>query len=63
MTRVSRFYKAFANGSLPNIKFWKTLLSKMVQSGGYFIPEPFSLLNSFQYVKVINSIANSYEKN
>ena len=33
-TQVSRIYKAFANGLSANIKFWKTQLSKMIQSGG-----------------------------
>ena len=34
-TQVSRVRKAFANGSLVNIKFSKTHLSKMIQSGGF----------------------------
>ena len=33
-THVSRFYKAFPNGSLANMKLSKTHLSKMVQLGG-----------------------------
>ena len=33
-TQVSRICKAFANGLSANIKFWKTQLSKMIQSGG-----------------------------
>ena len=32
-TQVSKIRKAFVNGSLANIKFWKTQLSKMLQSG------------------------------
>ena len=33
-TQVSRIRKAFTNGSSANIKFSKTQLSKMIQSGG-----------------------------
>ena len=33
-TQVSKICKAFANGSSANIKFSKTQLSKMIQSGG-----------------------------
>ena len=29
-TQVSKIFKAFANGLLANIKFWKTQLSKMM---------------------------------
>ena len=32
-TQVSKICKAFANGSSANIKFSKTQLSKMIQSG------------------------------
>ena len=34
-TQVSKICKAFANGSLANIKFSKTQLPKMMQSGGF----------------------------
>ena len=34
-TQVSKFRKAFANGSSANIKFSKTQLSKMIHSGGF----------------------------
>ena len=34
-TQVSKICKAFANGSSVNIKFSKTQLSKIVQSGGF----------------------------
>ena len=34
-TQVSKFCKAFANGSLANIKFSKTQLPKMIQSGRF----------------------------
>ena len=33
-TQVSKICKAFVNGSSANIKFSKTQLSKMIQSGG-----------------------------
>ena len=33
--KVSRIFKAFANGSLANINISKTYLSKMVQLGGF----------------------------
>ena len=41
-TQLSKICKAFANGSLANIKFLKTKLSKIVQLGGFV-----SLLNTF----------------
>ena len=34
-TQVSKFCKAFANGSSANIKFSKSQLSKIVQLGGF----------------------------
>ena len=33
-TQVSKICKAFANGSSANVNFSKTLLAKMIQSGG-----------------------------
>ena len=33
-TQDSKIHKSFANGSSANIKFSKTQLSKMIQSGG-----------------------------
>ena len=36
-TQVSKIRKGFANSSSTNIKFWKTQLSKMIQSGGFFV--------------------------
>ena len=41
-TQVPRLRKVFSNGLLANIKFSKTQLSKMIQSGGY-IPGSFLL--------------------
>ena len=35
-TQVSKIGKAFANDSSANIKFWKTQLSKIIQSEGTF---------------------------
>ena len=34
-TQVSKFCKGFANGSSAEIKFSKTQLSKIIQSGGF----------------------------
>ena len=34
-TQVSKILKTFANGSSTNIKFSKSQLSKMIQSGGF----------------------------
>ena len=39
-TQVSRICKAFANGSSANIKFSKTQLSTMMQSGGVICSIP-----------------------
>ena len=36
-TEVSKIRKAFANDSLANVKFSKTQLSKMIQSGGFYL--------------------------
>ena len=60
-SQVSKIHKAFANGSSANIKFSKTHLSKMVQSGGIL---PF-LLNGNSFIKasegvlsLVNSVLN-----
>ena len=54
-TLVSKIRKAFANNSSANIKFSKTQLSKMIQSGGVmigksgidnFVDFPFKMANS-----------------
>ena len=39
-TQVSRICKAFANGLSANIRFLKTQLSKMIQSGGVICKIP-----------------------
>ena len=60
-SQVSKIHKAFANGSSANIKFSKTRLSKMIQSGGIL---PF-LLNGNSFIKasegvlsLVNSVLN-----
>ena len=54
-TQVSRLRKSFANGLSANIKFSKTQLSKMIQSGG---SDPFPvmsfLFNPIETLKKIN---------
>ena len=60
-TQVLKNCKAFANGSSANVKFSKTQLSNIIQSGGFladttgvttglgnFIEFPFKLLNSHE---------------
>ena len=53
-TQVSKIRKVFTKCSSANIKFSKTQLSKMTQSGGIlagldnFIEFPFNLLNSYE---------------
>ena len=62
-TQVLRLSKAFANGLSAVIKFSKTQLFKMIKLGGFLIPSvPLSLFDSLPPVKMVNSIANSYEK-
>ena len=56
--QVSKIRKAFANSSLADMKFWQTQLTK-VQSGGFVYPEYY---NKFPLLKIINSVANSFEK-
>ena len=60
-TQTSKIHKAFANGSSANIKFSKTHLSKMIQSGGIL---PF-LFNGNSFIKasegvlsLVNSVLN-----
>ena len=61
-TQVLRIRKAFANGSSANIKFSKSQLSKMIQSGGLLIPDPLGTFASFPPFNMIDSIVNSYKK-
>ena len=73
-TQVSKISKAFANGSSANIKFPKTPLSKMIQSGGFLtdisgitsglyniVNFPFRVLKS--YSKGLNNIDTKNYKN
>ena len=56
-TKVSKICKAFANGASTNIKFSKTQLHKIGQSGGLFAP---LLKNGLPLIgKVIKPLANS----
>ena len=57
--QVSKICKAFANGSSANIKFPKTLLSKMIQSGGY--TGMFNPINSITPIEVLSKTANKAE--
>ena len=57
-TQVSRFAKAFVNGSSANIKPSKTQLFKMVQLGGSIFDE---MLGPFNPFKILNSVGNSVE--
>ena len=50
--KVSRIRKAFENGSSTNIKFLKTLLSKIIYSGG------FNTLNLKNTAEKVYEIAN-----
>ena len=45
-TQVSKIRKAFKNGASANIKFLKSQLSKMIQSGG-FLPSSLNYENLF----------------
>ena len=57
-TKVSKICKTSANGSSANIKFSKTQLSKMIQSGG-FLTDITGLDNSVNFpFKVLDSYSN-----
>ena len=65
-TLVSKIRKAFANNSSADIKFSKTQLSKMIQSGGViigksgidnFVDFPFKMANSY-----LKELSNIYTK-
>ena len=51
-TQVSKICEDFANGSSANIKFSKTQLSKIIQSGG------FNILDLMNPAKAVYRIAN-----
>ena len=58
-TQVSKIHKAFANGSSANIKFLKTQLSKMIESGcSIFGP---SFLGPVNLSRIVDKIANNAE--
>ena len=58
-TEVSKIRKTFTNGSPANIKFSKTKLSKVIQSGSSFI-EP---INPFRVAdKIVNKAKNLFNK-
>ena len=58
-TKVSKIRKAFVNGSLANIKFSKTQLSKTRQSGRSF--GMFNPINAINTIKVLSKIPNKAE--
>ena len=53
-TQVSMICKAFAKGSLSNIKFSKTQLTNMIQSG-------FSIMEVKNPIRVVDKIVNKAE--
>ena len=55
-TQVSKIRKAFPNGSSTNIKFSKTQLSKMMQSGG------FSVYDIVDLIKMPNKTINKVDE-
>ena len=64
-TQVSKIRKTFANGSSANIKFSKTELPKIEQSGGFIFPVPIWGSSEPQLNETLSSaisLANSYEK-
>ena len=63
--QVSEICKAFENGSPANIKFLKTLLSKIVQLGGFIFPLPIWGSSDLRVKKILSSaksFANLYVK-
>ena len=60
--QVSRIRRGFANGSSTNMKFSKTQLSNMIQSGGV-LRNPFNgIFDPLSPIKMFNLIAGSYVK-
>ena len=59
-TQVSRIRKTFANGSLPNKKFSKPQLSKLVQLGGSFLFDSLGIFDLFPPFKM--NFPNSFGK-
>ena len=58
-TKVSKIRKAFVNGSLANIKFSETQLSKTRQSSRSF--GMFNPINTINTIKVLSKIPNKAE--
>ena len=64
-TQVSKICNAFANGSSANIKFSKTQLAKMIQSGGFMSLVPLYGSSDPPFRKTFSSaksLTNSYAK-
>ena len=61
-SHVSKIRKAFANGLSANIKFWKTQLSKMIQSEELPTHDSLYLMGSLSPYRMKNSNANLYVK-
>ena len=62
--KVSKIRKVFANGSSANINFSKTLLSKIVQSGGFMgLLDLFILILYYLYILFTWSIYNYWSIN
>ena len=57
--QVSKICKAFANGSSAIIKFSKTQLSKIIQSGGFL--GMFNPVKTINPIKVLSKISNQVE--
>ena len=61
-TQVSKISKASANGSLANIKFSKTQLSKMIQSGGFMTDISGIISGLHNFVNFSLKVLESYSK-
>ena len=58
-TQVSKIHKAFANGSSTNIKFLKTQLSKMIESGCTY--KSYNYMEPINLSRIVDKIANNAE--
>ena len=61
-SQVSKISKASANGSLANIKFSKTQLSKMIQSGGFMTDISGIISGLHNFVNFSLKVLESYSK-
>ena len=61
-TQVSKICKAFANGSSANIKFSKTQLSKMIQSGGLAHNITNTILDRSKMISKIINITDEFSQ-